>query len=254
MWISILFYLVCHVSDYPDSPEIDIAFAINTAATHGDKTFEVLKDAVKSIINKHNPDKLRYSVIVFDDSATPVVSFSKDPQDVKKLIRDVNRLSQPSGLPDLKKLLEEAKKVFESDSGRPKATKVLVVVTDAKSPTPSADIKDATKPLVKDGITVIAVAVGDEADSKQLEKMAPGKQNVLNVSKDEDPDDLGDEIINKILEGWCMLHKFVFCWNQAFLVKRFGLIFAFNKKTCFANCHGLFDCHYNYLTLDLTGI
>ena len=187
--------------DYPDVPEMDITFAVNTAATNADKTFEVLRDAVKSIINKYNPDRIRYSIVIFDDSATPVVSFPKDPQDVQKLLKAVDKLPQPSGLPDLKALLEEAKNVFEKDSGRPKANKVLVVVTDAKSPSTSDDIKEAARPLEEEGITVIAVAVGDEANSKQLEKMTPDKQTPLSLDKDEDPDDIGDKIMDKVLEG-----------------------------------------------------
>lgn len=156
---------------------------------------------MKSIINMHNPNRIRYSIVIFDDSATRVVSFSKDPQDVRKLLRAVDKLPQPSGLPDLKTLLEEAKKVFEKDSSRPKANKVLVVVTDAKSPSTADDIKDAARPLEEEGITVIAVAVGDQANSKQLEKMTPDKQTPLSVDKDEDPDDIGDKIMDKVLEG-----------------------------------------------------
>lgn len=160
-----------------------------------------MKDAVKSIISTYNPDKIRYSVIIFGDSVAPVLPFSKDPQDVQKLIKDIEKLPQPSGLPDFKKLLEEARRVFEKDSGRPKANKVLIVVTDAKSPSTTDDIKEATRPLEEDGITVIAVAVGDEGSSKQLEKMTPVKQTPLAVDKDEDPDDTGDKIMNTILEG-----------------------------------------------------
>lgn len=195
------YWYLCFLLDYPDVPQIDITFAINTAATDADKTFEVLRDAVKNIINMHNPDRIRYSIVIYGDSATPVVSFSKDPQDVRKLLKAVDKLPQPSGLPDLKVLLEEAKKVFEKDSGRPKAAKVLVVVTDSKSPSASDDIKEAARPLEDEGITVIAVAVGDEASSKQLEKMTPENQIPVSVDKDEDPGDIGDKIMDKVLEG-----------------------------------------------------
>lgn len=191
------------IVDYPEVPYLDVVFAINTAATDADKTFEVLRNALKSIIHVHDPDRVQYSVIIYGDSATPVISLSRDPQDIPKLIRAVDKLPQSSGLPDLEKLLEEAKKVFEQDSGRPKANKVLVVVTDAKSPSTTDDIKQAAKPLEEDGVTVVAVAVGDEANSKQLEKMIPDKQTALNVDKDEDPDEIGEQIMNKVLEGGC---------------------------------------------------
>lgn len=157
---------------------------------------------MKSIVNKYSPDKIRYSAIVFGDSQTSVVSFTKDPQDVKQLIRSVDRMPQPSGLPDLKELLEKAKDVFRNDSGRPKRNKVLVVLTDSESPTTSTDIKEASKVLWKDEITVIGVAVGPKTNIMKLEKMTPDKRSPLNASKYMDPNDLGDKIMKEVLKGW----------------------------------------------------
>ena len=124
---------------------------------------------------------------------------------MKKLITNVDKLPQPTGLPDLKKILEEAMAVFKSDSERPKTNKVLVVVTDSDSPTTPADIKEAAEPLEKEGVIVIAVTVGNEANSKQLKKLTTDKQSPLNVSKDAEPDNVGDEIMKSVLEGWCIL-------------------------------------------------
>ena len=173
------------------------------------KTFEMLRNALKNIIQMYDPDRVRYGVIIYGDSASLVVRFSKDPQEVKKLTRDIDELSQPSGLPNLEGLLQEAKKVFEQDFGRPKANKVLVVVTDAKSSSTSDDIKQAAKPLEEDGVTVVAVAVGDEANNKQLEKMIPDKQTPLSIDKEGEPNEIGEKIMEKVLEGGCysLIHK-----------------------------------------------
>ena len=213
--------------DYPVTPELDIVFAINTAASDADNTFKLLKDAVKSIVDKYSPDKIRYSVIVFDDSQTSVVSFTKDPQDVKKLIRIVDRMPQPSGLPDFKELLEKAKDVFRNDSGRPQTNKILVVLTDSESPTTSTDIKEASKVLWKDEITVIGVAVGPKANLRKLEKMTPDKRSPLNASKDMDPNDLGDKIMKEVLEGWYTANR-ISCFRK----KAFPSLeaFIFNAK------------------------
>ena len=190
-------------SDYPDSPEMDIAFAINTAASDADRTFQVITDSLKKIVKKFNPEKLRYSVITFGDEATPEVSFTEDPQDLKKLVKALDKLPQSSGDPDFKKLLDEAKKVFDDDSGRAKSNRVLVVITDSKSPATLSEINDAVKPLKKDGITVVAVRIGEEADSRQLEKMTGDKTNVLNLTKERDPEEIGNEVMKAVKEGWC---------------------------------------------------
>ena len=189
-------------SDYPDSPEMDIAFAINTAASDADRTFQVITDSLKKIVKKFNPEKLRYSVITFGDEATPEVSFTEDPQDLKKLVKALDKLPQSSGDPDFKKLLDEAKNVFDNDSGRAKSNRVLVVITDSKSPATLSEINDAVKPLKKDGITVVAVRIGEEADPRQLEKMTGDKTNVLNLTKERDPEKIGNEVMKAVKEGW----------------------------------------------------
>ena len=189
-------------SDYPDSPEMDIAFAINAAASDADRTFQVITDSLKKIVKKFNPEKLRYSVITFGDEATPEVSFTEDPQDLKKLVKALDKLPQSSGDPDFKKLLDEAKKVFDNDSGRAKSNRVLVVITDSKSPATLSEINDAVKPLKKDGITVVAVRIGEEADPRQLEKMTGDKTNVLNLTKERDPEEIGNEVMKAVKEGW----------------------------------------------------
>ena len=189
-------------SDYPDSPEMDIAFAINTAGSDADRTFQVVTDSLKEIVKKFNPEKLRYSVITFGDEATPEVSFTEDPQDLKKLVKALDKLPQSSGDPDFKKLLDEAKKVFDDDSGRAKSNRVLVVITDSKSPATLSEINDAVKPLKKDGITVVAVRIGEEADPRQLEKMTGDKTNVLNLTKGRDPEEIGNEVMKAVKEGW----------------------------------------------------
>lgn len=188
--------------DYPDSPEMDIAFAINTAGSDADRTFQIVTNSLKKIVKKFNPEKLRYSVITFGDEATAEVSFTEDPQDLKKLVKALDKQPQSSGDPDFKKLLDEAKKIFDEDSGRSKSNRVLVVITDSKSPATLSEINDAVKPLKKDGITVVAVRIGEEADSRQLEKMTGDKNNVLNLTKERDPEEIGNEVMKAVKEGW----------------------------------------------------
>lgn len=209
LFLQCRFFSFFFIIDYPETPYLDILFAINTAGRDAVKTFEMLRNALKNIIQMYDPDRVRYGVIIYGDSASLVVRFSKDPQEVKKLTRDIDELSQPSGLPNLEGLLQEAKKVFEQDSGRPKANKVLVVVTDAKSSSTSDNIKQAAKPLEEDGVTVVAVTVGDEANNKQLEKMIPDKQTPLSIDKEGEPNEIGEKIMEKVLEGGCnsLIHK-----------------------------------------------
>lgn len=70
---------------------------------------------------------------------------------------------------------------------------------------------------------------GREADKNELTKTTPDKPNVVDVDKDDNPTDIGREIIEKALAGWyvlgswgllyesCSLHRF--CLNLVFLDK-----------------------------------
>ena len=76
---------------------------------------------------------------------------------------------------------------------------VLVVIVDRKSSNSPADIKTIADPLEKNGIRVIPVAVGSDADPEELEKTTTSKKNVIKVPKNEKPNRLGQKIMDKIL-------------------------------------------------------
>lgn len=71
---------------------------------------------------------------------------------------------------------------------------------DKKSSNSLAGIKDKAKPLEKSHIRVIPVAVGTDANLDELEKITSNKQNLIEVPKDEKPDSLGQQIMDKILQ------------------------------------------------------
>lgn len=56
--------------------EIDLAFAISSAAAGADATFKQMKDTVKEIMQTYKTDKLRYAVLVFGDQVIPSISFA----------------------------------------------------------------------------------------------------------------------------------------------------------------------------------
>lgn len=57
--------------------EIDLAFAISSAAKDADRTFRRMKDTVKHVMKEYNSDKLRYAVMVFGDHTQSPLNFSQ---------------------------------------------------------------------------------------------------------------------------------------------------------------------------------
>ena len=62
-------------------------------------------------------------------------------------------------------------------------------------------MQNAAKPLENAGITVIPIAVGDEADVKELEQITPDKNNIVEPPDDTTPDDLSKMIMDTIQTG-----------------------------------------------------
>ena len=62
-------------------------------------------------------------------------------------------------------------------------------------------MQKAAKPLEDAGISVIPVAIGDEADVGELENLTPDKENLIQPPDDTTPDDLAKMIMEKIHTG-----------------------------------------------------
>ena len=76
-----------------------------------------------------------------------------------------------------------------------------MVITDTKSGSSAGDVKTAAKPLEEAGIAVIPVAIGVEADVKELENLTPDKKNVIQPSDGTSANELAKMIMEKINTG-----------------------------------------------------
>ena len=55
--------------------EIDLTFAISSAAAGAEETFQRVKDTVKEIMQTYKTDKLRYALLVFGNQPISPISF-----------------------------------------------------------------------------------------------------------------------------------------------------------------------------------
>ena len=78
--------------------------------------------------------------------------------------------------------------------------KVLVIITDKSSEKSPEDIRAAVTPLETAGILVIGVAVGKEVDSKKMKEI-PSDGDLIETENKADPEEVGDEIMDKVVKG-----------------------------------------------------
>lgn len=178
-----------------------MGFAISASSQDADETFMLMKEAINSIATRYEASKIRYALLTFGSTLKREVDFTEGLPNPEVLRKALERVSQPTGEPDLKSALEEAKMMFKQATPRPGAKKVLVVIMDKKSVSDSGDVRGASKPLEDVNIKVVPVAVGPEASLPELEKTTTNKKFMVIVGKDEDPERLGEEIIRKAVKS-----------------------------------------------------
>lgn len=198
-------------SDSVITEKIDLGFAVSATAVKAAKTFEKIKEAVKSIIAKYGVGNLRYAIITYASDAKLVLSFQPNFPAPEDWLNTIDTLQLEQGTPALEKALQKAKELFRSNA-RSDAKKVLVVIAD-NSPTGDKNTtEEKAQELDFDDIKVVPVAIGGDVDPKEMEEISPYKDVLVDVPKDVDPKDLAEAVMNKVLKG--ILFNFMrFCFS-----------------------------------------
>lgn len=179
-------------------PAIDIAFALSATGLSANKTFMLMKDTVQRIVDKYGTSSMRYSFIVYSDSANIIVRFSEKYSSLDQLKSSIEAMLPATGNSSLTEALAAAKQAFQDSGVRKDAIHVLVVITDKGSGESEDDVEKAAKPLEESGIVVIPVGIGDQVNTKELDVITPNKDNVILVDEEEDPNNLMEMIMAKV--------------------------------------------------------
>lgn len=174
-------------------------FALSAVASQAEETFAKIKTAVNEVIDTFGTKKLRYAVLVYGSTPTTGATFANDFPDVKSIKQVINNLPRKSGGPAIDRAMVEVRRLFAS--GRANSHKVLVIVTDKRSSTSDRNMRSAAQDLEGDGVKIIAVGIGNEADVPRLDKLSPRPGDTIASPKDKNPKELGQEIVQKILNG-----------------------------------------------------
>lgn len=194
--------MLLRLSDKLRIPQIDLGFIVSATAVSASDTFERIKDTINTIVDEYGiTSRLRYGLIVFGRNAVQKLSFSEESSDINALKAKIESSQRPIGEPNLQKALEEAKRLFDSESTSPDVKKVLVVITDKKSTSRPEDLKKAVMPLEDGGVKIVPVAVGSSADPSELEGITSNRGYLIETQRELDPDETAEKIMNKVLKG-----------------------------------------------------
>ena len=90
--------------------------------------------------------------------------------------------------------------------GRPNAKKVLVVISDKRSSSLDSEIRNEIKPLQDNDVVIIPVALGNEADERQLKLLIDAESSLVLVKTTDDTTDIKDKLMVVVFKG---LLKFI---------------------------------------------
>ena len=172
-------------------------FAISSTSTNSDEIFQLMTDTIDSLLQKYDSSRIRYGLLVYGDDATVVVHL-KNNTDADQIQEQLKTTVPSVGGSAFDKALEAATEMFTEAGDRQDADRVLVVMTDKSSGLDEDIVVGATKPLEQMAVKIIPVAVGNEVKPKEFEKVTT-KGNIITTKKDEDPEDLSEEIMEIVI-------------------------------------------------------
>lgn len=183
-------------------PKLDLVFAISSTSTDADETFKLMTSTISSLVQKYDSSNIRYGLLVYGKDYAIVVDVKNntDAENVNKQLATVAPLVGGSALD---KVLKAAAEMFSQAGDRLDADRVLVIMTDKSSLLDEDVLFGATKSLVKMAVKIIPVAVGTEVSPTEF-NIVTAKSNIITTNKDEDPDELGEEIMEKAISKYNM--------------------------------------------------
>ena len=177
---------------------------ISATAVNADRTFDLIKDTIKSIVTKYGIVRIHYAAVVVGEVATVSFNFRSHFPDRESLKLAVGSLPRNVEDPKLDLGLEEAKRIFDGPGARIHAERVMVVITDKTSPAKPKKLKELSGQLEFIDVKIITVAIGKTVDADQLVNITTrGVENHLGVNTSVSPVVLGIKIMELVLRGGC---------------------------------------------------
>lgn len=160
---------------------MDVAFILDSSGSIGRRNYLKQKDFVKAVAKSFGlaPDQSQAAMVLYSNTASVQARFGQYAT-TEEFARAVDALPYERGLTRIDKALDlTATEIFpESRAGVPK---IALLMTDGTQ-TPAADAKDlkeASEPLRKAGVRVIAVGVGSGVDADELRLLTESDEDVM---------------------------------------------------------------------------
>ena len=186
----------------PKVPDIDLIFALSSTSNKSDETLPQMRDIMKATVNTYGSSNIRYGIITFGDTVRKELDLNRTFLNEDTLKGFIDLIPKATGRPALVDALQEAESMFmAAASDRPAAKKVLVVLTDRKSINSEDELKNKSLTFIKMKVRIIALSIGGEANSTELEIITASSRDVIAVMKGDDPQKICENVMDRIQDG-----------------------------------------------------
>ena len=77
--------------------DVDLVVAMCAVSAASDESFKLMKDTVKSIVDKYGTSKIHYSVVLYGTRVVPMLMFSDKTLTVEEFKGQISILPKPKG-------------------------------------------------------------------------------------------------------------------------------------------------------------
>ena len=180
---------------------LDLAFALSATSLKSSDNFMKMKSVINEILNTYGSSTVRYSVIKFGKDPEVELDFGdvSDPKGLREILQRITKNDQGA---DLGRALRKARELFQMAAvSRPDAKRILVVAMDKMSDSDEIELSVAARSLAQDGVRVIAVTFGKEADPQEMIKTTLNVDNVIKTNDTDSGKDIAAEVMEKANNG-----------------------------------------------------
>ena len=200
-------FLHCTIGKQP----LEMVFTMGSSNPNGRTIFNWQKNIVKKMLELYSPDPLvsssvkplqniKYGVTVYGDQAVPVVSIG-EISDTQQLSMFLERLTWPGEGNSFEEGLLQAQLLFEKSSNA-NPRRVLVLFVNDRTGIDSSTLMELAERLMRKGIELRVIAVGNRVDNNQINVLTGGSEDVVvKVSGTEQPTDVATRLRDTAAEG-----------------------------------------------------
>jgi hypothetical protein len=180
---------------------LEMVFTMGSSNPNGRTIFNWQKNIVKEMLKLYSPlQNVMYGLTVYGSQAVSMINIG-DMRDTQQVSAFLERLTWPGEENSFEEGLVQAEQLFDkSPNSNPR--KVLVLFVNGRADVDSSTLRELVKRLMKKGIELRLVAIGNRVNNNQINILTGGSEDiVVETSETQQPTDVARRLRDKIAKG-----------------------------------------------------